>query len=127
MKRIYVIEDLCNGCRLCQSMCSSLPNGVFSDYARIKVLKVPGEERDIPIVNCDGRCVRCINDDGIPTCVSLCPTGALIYATQSEAIELRLKYEAARKVYSIFKIIAPWKWPLPYNLPEQHPAQKEVR
>jgi Fe-S-cluster-containing dehydrogenase component len=125
MKRIYVIEDLCNGCRLCQSMCSSLANGVFSDRARIKVLKAPGEELDIPIVSCDGRCVRCIYDDGVPTCVSLCPTGALIYATQSEAVELRLKYESARKVYSILKVVAPWKWPLPYNLPVQQLAQTE--
>jgi Fe-S-cluster-containing dehydrogenase component len=125
MKRIYVIEDLCNGCRLCQSMCSSLANGVFSDHARIKIIKVPGEERDIPVVNCDGHCVRCINDDGVPTCVSLCPTGALIYATQSEAVELRLKYEEARKTYSMFKIVAPWKWPLPYNLPKQQPVHEE--
>jgi len=125
MKRIYVIEDLCNGCRLCQSMCSSLANGVFGDRARIKILKIPGEERDIPIVNCDGRCVRCIYDDGVPTCVSLCPTGALIYATQHEAVELRLKYEAARKVYSLFKVVAPWKWPLPFNLPAQQPAPKD--
>lgn len=118
IKRIYVIEDLCNGCRLCQSMCSSLADGVFSDQARIKIVKVPGEERDIPVVDCNGRCVRCINDDGVPTCVSLCPTGALIYATQAEAVEMRLEYEAARSAYSMFKVIAPWKWPLPYNLPD---------
>jgi Fe-S-cluster-containing dehydrogenase component len=126
MKRIYVIEDLCNGCCLCQSMCSSLANGVFSDHARIKILKISGEELDIPIVNCDGQCVRSIIGESLPTCVSLCPTGALIYATHSEAIELRLKYEAARKVHSLFKVVAPWKWPLPYNMPEQKPTQKDV-
>jgi Fe-S-cluster-containing dehydrogenase component len=99
-------------------MCSSLADGVFSDHARIKIVKVPGEERDIPVVDCNGRCVRYINDDGAPTCVSLCPTGALIYATQAEAVAMRLEYEAARKAYSMFKVIAPWKWPLPYNLPD---------
>ena len=125
MKRIYVIEDLCNGCRLCQIMCSSLANGVFGDRSRIKILKVPGEELDIPVVNCDGKCVRSINNDDVPTCVSLCPTGALFYATQSEAAELRLRYESARKVYSLFKVVAPWKWPLPYNLPVQQPAPGE--
>jgi Fe-S-cluster-containing dehydrogenase component len=124
MKRIYVIEDLCNGCRLCQSMCSSLASGIFSDHSRINILKVPGEERDIPIVHCDGDCVRYINEDSIPTCVSLCPTGAIFYATQHEAAELRMQYEQARKVYSLFKVIAPWKWPLPYNLPEQNPVGK---
>jgi Fe-S-cluster-containing dehydrogenase component len=125
MKRIYTIEGLCNGCRLCQSMCSSLANGVFSENSRIQIVKVPGEELDIPIVDCDGRCVRCINNDGLPTCVSLCPTGALIYASQSEAAELRLQYEAARKVYSVFNVIAPWKWPFPYNMPKQKSAQSE--
>jgi Fe-S-cluster-containing dehydrogenase component len=124
MKRIYVIEDLCNGCRLCQSMCSSLASGVFSDHSRINILKISGEERDIPLIHCDGDCVRYINNDSIPTCVSLCPTGAIFYATQSQAAELRMQYEEARKAYSLFKVIAPWKWPLPYNLPEQNPVGK---
>jgi len=59
MKKIYVIEDLCNGCRLCETFCSSLKDGVFSEEGgRINVVKIPGEEKDIPIVNCNSKCIR---------------------------------------------------------------------
>ena len=123
MKRIYVIEDLCNGCRLCETFCSSLKNGVFDiKQSRIRVIKTPGEEKDIPIVDCGGRCVRPIYDDGRPTCVSVCPTGALIYEERDEAAAKRLELEAARKEHGLFKIIAPWKWPLPWRRPGEDKA-----
>jgi Fe-S-cluster-containing dehydrogenase component len=116
MKRIYVIEDLCNGCRLCETFCSSLTDGVFGvKQSRIKVIKPPGEEKDIPIVNCDGRCVRPLYDDGRPTCVAVCPTGALIYEERNDAVARRLELEAAREEHSLFKVIAPWKWPFPWR------------
>ncbi|HEY62655.1 MAG TPA: hypothetical protein G4N95_08385 [Anaerolineae bacterium] len=115
MKRIYVIEDLCNGCRLCQTFCSSLKDGVFSEEARIKVIKIPGEERDIPIVDCNGRCLNPVFGDKTPTCVAVCPTGALIWEEQPQAIEKRLQWESARKTHSLFKIVAPWKWPFPWS------------
>ena len=126
MKRIYVIEDLCNGCRLCETFCSSLGNGVFDvahsspgrAHTRIRVIKIPGEEKDIPIVNCDGRCVRSLNSDGGPTCVAVCPTGALIYGEQENAVAKRLALEEAREAHGLFKVIAPWKWPLPWRKPE---------
>jgi Fe-S-cluster-containing dehydrogenase component len=115
MKRIYVFEDLCNGCRLCQTFCSSLEAGVFGEHGRVRVLKVPGEERDIPIVDCDGVCLRPIYDDHTPTCVSVCPTGALIFADQEEAIDKRLAWEKARQTHGLFKLVAPWKWPFEWN------------
>jgi Fe-S-cluster-containing dehydrogenase component len=118
MKRIYVIEDLCNGCLNCQTFCSSLKDGVFNYGAakvRIKVLKIPGEERDIPIVDCNGKCLRPLFEDGWPTCVSICPTGALIYCEQDEAVSKRLELELARKNHKLFKILAPWKWPFPWK------------
>lgn len=118
MKRIYVFEDLCNGCRLCETLCSSLANGVFDvRQARIKVIKVPGEEKDIPMVECNGRCIRPLYDDGRPTCVSVCPTGALIYEERDDAVAKRLELEAARRAHALFKVIAPWKWPLPWRKP----------
>lgn len=118
MKRIYVIEELCNGCRLCETFCSSLVNGVFDvKQSRIRVIKVPGEEKDIPIVDCNGQCVRSLYNDGMPTCVAVCPTGALIYEEQDDAIAKRLELEAAREEHSLFKVIAPWKWPLPWRRP----------
>ncbi|MGC8837841.1 MAG: hypothetical protein ACP5UM_05440 [Anaerolineae bacterium] len=118
MKRIYVVEDLCNGCRLCETFCSSLVNGVFDpSQARIRVLKVPGEERDIPLVDCNGRCVRPLYDDGGPTCVAVCPTGALFYAELEDAVARRLDLELARREHPLFKVVAPWKWPLPWRRP----------
>ncbi len=119
MKRIYTIESLCNGCRLCETFCSSLSDGVFGGAcSRIRVVKVPGEEQDIPLVDCDGRCVRPIGDDGGPTCVALCPTGALLYEEQDGAAAKRLELEAARQAHSLFKVVAPWKWPLPWRTPD---------
>lgn len=123
MKRIYVIESLCNGCRLCETFCTSLDSGVFGaagaasspTQPRILVLKVPGEEQDIPLVNCGGQCIRPIYDDGVPTCVALCPTGALIFDELDGAAARRLELEAARRAHSLFKVIAPWKWPLPWR------------
>jgi Fe-S-cluster-containing dehydrogenase component len=122
MKRIFVIEDLCNGCRLCQTFCSSLEEGVFSENGRIRVIKTPGEDRDIPIVDCSGVCIRPINEDNIPTCVTVCPTGALIFADQQEAIAKRLQWEQAKKNHSLFKIVAPWRWSLPWKQDEQDRA-----
>lgn len=115
MKRIHVINELCNGCRLCESFCSSLAAGVFSETGRIQVLKVPGEEQDIPLIDCDGHCLRSLDEAGTPTCVTVCPTGAIFYANRSEAAERRLQWEQARLEHSLFKVVAPWKWPFPWN------------
>lgn len=130
MKRIYIIEQLCNGCRLCETFCSSLSRGVFSGQAgRIRILKLAGEEKDIPMVNCDGTCIRSIFDDRRPTCVGLCPTGALYFAEHEQAVEVRRQYEEARKEHSIFKFLAPWRWPFPWRRPGEkkaRSAEKEI-
>lgn len=116
VKRIYVIEDLCSGCRICETFCSSLQDGVFDvARARIRVIKTPGELRDIPLVDCTGRCVRPIYEDGRPTCVALCPTGALLYEEQADAARMRQELEVARTAHALFKVIAPWKWPFPWR------------
>ena len=118
-----MIEQLCKGCRLCETFCSSLAEGVFGgEVGRIKVVKTPGEERDIPMVDCNGNCVRPIYGDGEPTCISVCPTGALMYEERSEAIAKRLYYEVSRKEHSLFKVVAPWKWPFPWRRPGQDKA-----
>ena len=114
MKRIFVIDELCNGCRLCQTFCSSLEAGVFSEAARLRVLKVAGEEQDLPQVDCGGMCLRA-DRAGEPLCVEICPTGALFYADPAEAGEQRQAWEAARQAQSLFKVIAPWKWPYPWK------------
>jgi Fe-S-cluster-containing dehydrogenase component len=116
VKRIYVIEDLCSGCRICEAFCSSLQDGVFDAAgARVRVIKTLGELRDIPLVDCAGLCVRPIYDDGRPTCVALCPTGALVYEEQADAARMRRELEAARAAHALFKVIAPWKWPFPWR------------
>lgn len=123
MRRIFVIEDLCNGCRLCETFCSSLKDGVFhGTEPRIKVIKLPGEARDIPMVNCGGMCIRPIFNEDTPTCVAVCPTGALIYENHTKAIAMRLEWEAARREHGLFKVIAPWKWPFPWRRPGEKKA-----
>ena len=123
MKRIYVIEDLCNGCRLCQTFCSSLKTGVFNPddpETGIRVLKMPGEEQDIPLVQCSGTCLRSIGGDEQPTCVTLCPTGALIYGDFEFARSRRMELAAARETHGLFKVLAPWKWPFPWARPQKN-------
>jgi Fe-S-cluster-containing dehydrogenase component len=122
MKRIYVIEDLCNGCRLCQTFCSSLKTGVFNPddpQAGIRVLKMPGEEQDIPLVLCSGTCKRSIGGDEEPTCVTLCPTGALIYGNLEFVRSRRMELAAAQETHGLFKVLAPWKWPFPWAKPQK--------
>jgi Fe-S-cluster-containing hydrogenase component 2 len=126
VKRIYVIEDLCNGCRLCETFCSSLKKGIFGgETSRIKVLKLFHEECDIPIIDCDGRCIRPLGDKNEPTCVSFCPTGALIYEEKEGAISKRTMYEVSKREHSLFKIIGPWKWPFPWRRPGQTKARSD--
>lgn len=120
MKRIYVIESLCNGCRLCETFCSSLTGGVFgATQSRINVVRTSGESGappdEIPVVNCSGLCVRPIYGDGQPTCVAVCPTGALIYEEAGDAAARRAELERARQTHSLFKVVAPWKWPFPWS------------
>lgn len=119
MRKLHVVEDLCNGCRLCETFCSSLADGVFGgEMGRIQITKVHGSDREIPILDCNGRCIRPIYGDGQPTCVALCPTGALIHEDEEEAVSKRLYHETCRKKHSLFKVIAPWKWPFPWRKPK---------
>jgi Fe-S-cluster-containing dehydrogenase component len=125
-KRIYVIEELCNGCRLCESFCGSLATGIFAPQpGRIRVLKM--SEKSVPLVHCEGRCVRPIYDDGSPTCVRVCPTGALIFATLERAAQVRQEYDSARQLHSLFKVVAPWIWPFPWRRPGEPKARSADR
>ena len=124
MKRIYVIESLCNGCKLCETFCASLKDGVFHGGSeRLRVLTIPGERKSIPMINCSGNCIRSIYEDGRPTCVGLCPTGALIFAELERGLQVRLEYEAAKEAHSLFKVVAPWKWPFPWRRPGEDKAR----
>jgi carbon-monoxide dehydrogenase iron sulfur subunit len=70
-------EANCVGCWMCAMICSY---GVIGRRAEARVA-----------VKCD----RCRNLD-IPACVSACPTGTLIYATQNEFVEMMRKEAALR-------------------------------
>ena len=126
MRRIHIVEDLCNGCRLCQTFCSSLEAGVFGDSGRIRVVRQPGGEGQTLQVDCDGACLRPAFDGETPTCVSVCPTGALFFASPEEALSLRQQLEEARQSHALFKVIAPWKWPFPWNKPAANPADASL-
>lgn len=111
-KRIYVFEELCNGCRLCELQCSFVNEKEFNPKkALIRIAKVDSEGIDTPIVNCDGDCPETKN--GTPACVQVCPTGAISYVTATEAFNMRQELVKKRNKQPIFKVIAPWKWPFP--------------
>ena len=108
-KILYVIPDLCSGCRNCEVWCSFLHNKKFAfSKGQIKIQKVG--EFDVPIISCYGKCVL---DN--PFCVEVCPTGALIYETQSKISEKIIELYKNRAKHPIFKLIAPWKWPYPWR------------
>jgi Fe-S-cluster-containing dehydrogenase component len=112
-KRIFVFDELCNGCRLCEMQCSFIKDNTFNPKkSDILIAKVEKEGVFTPIVDCDSS--GCINMElKMPECVRVCPTGALIYATLSEACSKRKELVKHRVVQPIFKVIAPWKWPYP--------------
>jgi Fe-S-cluster-containing hydrogenase component 2 len=110
-RKVYTIEDLCNGCRSCELACSfALSKEYNPRKSLIKIAKVYSEGKDIPLVNCN---IQCKSDP--PKCVDICPTGALIFANQMEAIKMRRDLVKARKVQPVFKVIAPWKYPFPWK------------
>jgi hypothetical protein len=104
MKRIFVIEELCNGCRLCQTFCSSLEAGVFSEAARLRVVKVAGEERDIPQVEWEYACGR----TNLWFHVLKFARWALFYADSASA-EQRRRGDSGRREF--IQGDRPWKWP----------------
>jgi anaerobic carbon-monoxide dehydrogenase iron sulfur subunit len=76
--RIIVNEELCTGCRACETICSFVHNGSFNgEKARIKIEKLEGEGIDRPHV-----CRQC----GDAPCVKECPTRALSRDPISRAI-----------------------------------------
>jgi Fe-S-cluster-containing dehydrogenase component len=115
MKRIYVINDLCNGCMLCQVICSFFKNKKFSlRGSEIKILRLEDEGKFVPVISdCSFSCMK--QGDQSPKCVDLCPTGALIYEDFKGAYNKIRNYEKSKIKQPLFKVIAPWKWPYPWR------------
>lgn len=77
-KRIYIQEEKCNGCRICELRCSFDHDVVFSPtLSRINVRK--NERNGIAIPN---TCVMC------GTCIDSCPEDALSRSVQIWAIKV---------------------------------------
>ena len=107
-KKVYAIEELCNGCRLCEMMCSFHHLRSFNpDKAYIRVAQIEDEGKDSPYISCEPN--MCTDDP--PECVKACPTGALVFCTLEEVVEKKQEYYRKRSVQPIFRVIAPWKWP----------------
>jgi len=117
-KKVFVVSnELCSGCRNCQTWCSfvnSGKKGFGPSEANIRVLKDPHGKLNIPTTACDGK--RCSeNEKGVPICVEMCPTGCLIYTDIDDLVERRTEWEEKRRLQPVFKLIAPWKYPYPWR------------
>ncbi len=117
-KKVFVVSnELCSGCRNCQTWCSfqnSQMTGFGPASGRIRVLKDPYGKRNNPKVDCDGRgCSR--NEEGLPICVEMCPTGCLIYTDMDDLVKKRAEWEEKRRLQPVFKLIVPWKYPYPWQ------------
>ena len=116
-KRIFVIDELCNGCRACQMWCSFVQkerNEFNPSCSKIKIATDSDGAFDMPIVDCSGgECPHI--EGGEPLCVQMCPTGALIYTDAEDAYQKRLELHRDREKQPLFKLIAPWKWPYPWK------------
>lgn len=110
MKRIYVEESLCNGCRRCELICSFLQTGDEYNprHSRIKILKVEEEGLDIPIVDCDGERCREESGGGEPACVKHCLPGALIFAERDQVLTMRRRQLAEKAKNPEFKVRGYW-------------------
>jgi len=110
-RRIYVFDDLCNGCRNCEMACSFANFKEFHPRkSKIKVSRVIYAGLNYPIVDCDGQCPA-----GTPQCVAFCPTGCLTFVTRNQAAKMKQDLVMKREIQPVFKFIAPWKWAYPWR------------
>ena len=114
-KSLFALPELCNGCRSCEIWCSFFNKNEFSSsHSLIRIFKDSEGALDIPILTCKGKCPHPCNEEGLPICVEMCPTGALIYVDAEEAYEKRLELCRKRELQPLFRLMAPWKWPYPW-------------
>lgn len=93
--------------------CSFYREGEFNPKkSLIKIYKIEEKGINIPITECDGNCP----DSDTPKCVSVCPTGSLIYATLDNFLKKMEELADLREKIPVFKIIAPWRYPFPWKI-----------
>ncbi len=69
LKRIIVFPDKCTGCRLCESVCSLVNEGVVRPFkSRVRVVKVKDGLANMPII-----CHQCLK----APCAEQCPVNAI--------------------------------------------------
>jgi Fe-S-cluster-containing dehydrogenase component len=110
----YVIPELCNGCRLCASICSEQNTGSYGDEKnsnfRIIEMQHKGIFEAVAGFNVE-TCLKCIESNcGVPICSQKCPTGALVYGTISEVCEKRISFINAKERNLAYSFVAPWKY-----------------
>lgn len=114
VKRVYVIEELCSGCRLCEMSCSFAHAREYNpSKSNIRIFKIEEQGISIPVMVCDSTKCEKMSPAGIPPCVDVCSTGALIFCGADEAVKLRKELAAKRAEHPVFNCIAPWKFPFP--------------
>jgi len=113
-KRLFAISEICSGCRSCEMWCSFANKKEFGpSYSLIKIASDPEGEFDMQIIDCNGKCPYPYSEEGVPICVEMCPTGALVYTDAKDFYEKRMDLHMKRDGQPIFKLMAPWKWPYP--------------
>jgi len=118
-KKVFVIDNfLCTGCRNCEMWCS-IAKGNRDEFkpslATITVSRDPEGKVNIPTVDCDASGCALREGDGLPICVEMCPTGAIIFCDLKELKSRRAEYLELKKEQPLFRLIAPWKYPYPYR------------
>jgi len=81
MKKILMVDvNACNGCRICEVVCSFEKEGVSAPTkSRIRILRVGEAGTDLP-----GVCQHCES----PPCADICPMDAISRDLQTEAVIL---------------------------------------
>lgn len=106
-KRIFIEESICNGCHMCEMICSFVnTNGFYINKTNIKVINFEWKGRNKPIVSCDPEThPPCEN---IPQCVKYCPTGALLWTSKDNLASMIFEFHRDLELKPSYKARAPW-------------------
>lgn len=106
-RRIFVEESICNGCRMCEMICSFInTQGFFPGRANVQVLHYEWKGKNRPLVSCDLETHP--SCQSFPQCVQYCPTGALVWATKDEFASMIYDFHKRKETKPSYKARAPW-------------------
>ncbi len=106
-RRIFCEESICNGCRMCEMICSFVnTQNFYPGKTNIKVICYEWKGRNRPVVSCDVESHPSCRD--LPQCVSYCPTGALAWATKDEFASMVYEFHRGVESKPSYKARAPW-------------------